>query len=203
MKNRDHSGDEPGSLARKKRKKHRPLSFSAMETGDLAMLRMLAAKNPDLGHERDLDGMTLIRKAAFHGREDVVAQLRETAGPLDAFEAAVLGETVRLAELLDAGEASPDDESPEGYGLLHLCAFFGRAETAVLLLDRGGDVHATQAGAWALLHHAAQKGEAAFAEALLERGADPAVHNERGQTPADIAHALGHAALAERLGYEG
>ena len=67
MKNRKSTpgSGEPGSYARKKRKKHRPLSFSAMETNDLAMLRMLLAKNPDLAHERDLNGMTLLRTAVF------------------------------------------------------------------------------------------------------------------------------------------
>ena len=57
------------NLARKKRKRQRPLSFSAMETGDFAMLEMLLAENPDLAHERDLNGMSLIRTAAFciHG----------------------------------------------------------------------------------------------------------------------------------------
>ena len=234
MKNRKSTSNEPGSLARKRRKKHRPLSFSAMETGDMQMLEMLRAKNPDLAHDRDLNKMTLLRTAVFQGRDEVVALLRETAGPLDAYEAAVLGETERLAELFDAGEAKLDDEAPEGYGLLHLCGFFGCRETAEMLLDRGArigavasnqlavqpvasaaagrkhemalwlldrgaDLAATQAGGWTLLHHAAQQGALEFAEALLARSADPSVRNEKGQSPEDIARALGHAELAERL----
>jgi ankyrin repeat protein len=214
------------------------MAFSALETGDLDMIEMLLVRNPDLAHVRDLNGMSLLRAAVFRGRPDVVEMLLPTAGPLDALEAATLGDRERLVEILDAGEASPDTESPEGFGLLHLACFFGR--TAVvelllgrgapaeaiashpmgvrpvhsaaagrhhdlvrLLLDRGAKVSSPQAGGWTLLHHAAQQGDRGFAEDLLARGADRTAENDRGQTPADVARALDHDALADLLSAEG
>jgi len=219
---------------KRRRPKQRHLAFSALEVADLDMFRMLLAKESDLAHVRDLNGITLLRAAVFHGRQDMVEMLLETAGPIDAFDAASLGRTERLAEVLDAGETSPEDQSPEGYGLLHLACFFGHADTAAMLLDRGAsvnavskhrmgalaqhsaaasrhwdlvttlldrgaDVGAKQAGGWTLLHHAAQQGDREQVESLLERGAEPAVKNDRGQSPADVARGLGHDAIAERL----
>jgi ankyrin repeat protein len=198
---RDPTSDEPGSLARKKRKKHRPLSFSAMETGDFAMLGMLRTKNPDLAHEIDLNGMTLLRTAVFQGRDDVVSFLRETAGPLDGFEAAALGETARLEELLDAGEVGLEDESPEGYGLLHLCGFFGRRETAEMLLDRGARIDAVASSPLATrpVHCAAASRQHDMACWLLDRGADVAGPQAGGWTLLHHAAQQGSVELAEDL----
>lgn len=222
------------NLARAIRKQRRPMAFSALEVGDDQMIEMLLGEKPDLGHERDLNGITLLRAAAFQGRNDLVEMLLATASPLDPFEAAALGRADRLAEILDAGEAGPDDESPEGFSLLHLACFFGHESTAALLLDRGAaiehlashpmgvrpahaaaagmhldvvkllldrhaNVNATQGGGWTLLHHAAHHGNPEFASYLLERGADPRARNDKGQTPADLASALGREDLSSIL----
>jgi len=169
--------DRPGTgsnLARKKRKKHRPVSFSALEMDDLKMLRMLRDGNPDIAHDRDLNGMTLLRTAVFQGNQKVIDCLLEVDVELDAFEAAAMGEADRLAALLDEGTAKPDDEGPEGYGLLHLCALFGRQNTAEVLLDRGATLDRVASHPLQVrpVHCAAAGRQYDLVAWFLDRGAD-------------------------------
>jgi len=189
------------NLARKKRKKHRPVSFSALEIGDLQMVRMLREGNPDIAHDRDLNGMTLLRTAVFRGARKFVDLLLEVDVELDAFEAAVLGETGRLEELLESGEAKPTDEGPEGYGLLHLCAMFGKQETAELLLDRGApiDVMASHPLKVRPVHSAAAGRQYALVAWFLDRGAD--LHGPQAGDWTLLHHAAqqGDLAFAEDL----
>jgi ankyrin repeat protein len=186
---------------KRKRKPHRPLSFSALEAGDMSMLRMRIAEYPDLAHDRDLNGMTLLRTALASGNRDVVDLLLETAGPLDAFEAASLGKGDRLSELLDAGEASPDDVAPEGFGLLHLACFYGHGEVAALLLDRGANLEAVSKHPMGVrpVHCAAAARRADLVEALLDRGADVNAKQGGGWTLLHHAAQRGDAGLAAKL----
>lgn len=162
------------NLARKIRGQKRPMAFSALEVGDDQMIEMLLQRDPDLAHNRDLNGVTLLRAAAFQGRNDIVEMLLPSAAPLDAFEAAVLGKADRMAEILDAGEAPPDDESPEGFPLLHLACFFGHEETAALLLDRGAAIERLASHPMGVrpVHAAAAGMHLDLVKLLLDRRAD-------------------------------
>ena len=50
-----------------------------------------------------------------------------------------------------------------------------------------------------LLHAAAEGGQEPTARILLHFGADPLARDPEGRTPADVAQARGHAALAALL----
>jgi ankyrin repeat protein len=56
-----------------------------------------------------------------------------------------------------------------------------------LLLDRGADIEACQAGGVRALHAAAHRDDAAMVRLLLERGADPHASTDDGRTPRDLA----------------
>ena len=182
-------------VARAIRPKQRPMGFSALEAGDMDMLRMKLAQDPDLAHCRDLNGASLLLTAVFRGATEAVALLEETAGPLDAFEAAALGRTDRLAELLDAGEVRLSDQSPEGFGLLHLAAFFGQTEVAEMLLGRGADIEAVAAHGMAVrpLHSAAAGRKKDVVLFFLEKGAD--IDARQGGGFSVLHHAAGQGNL--------
>jgi uncharacterized protein len=193
------TGESPA--ARRRRKKNRPMSFAALESGDLLMIDMLLAEKPDLGHDRDPKGASLFMAAAFQGRDDVVAKLLPTAGPLDAFEAAALGRTERLVEILDAGEATPTDAGRDGYGLLHLSCLLGRAETAEMLLDRGVGIDVVAAHPLKVtpVLCAASGRHHDLVARLLDRGADVTARQAGDWTLLHHAAQQGHLAFAEDL----
>jgi ankyrin repeat protein len=159
---------------KKKRPPRRHLAFAALEAGDLQMLRMQLAKEPDLAHVRDLNGVTLLMTAVYRGQEDAAAMLVAEGGPLDVFEAVVLGETDRVREILDAGEAKVEEVSPDGFGLLHLSCFYGRDEVARLLLDRGASAERASKHRMGVrpLHSAAAARRWDLVMTILEHGAD-------------------------------
>ncbi|KAI9900241.1 hypothetical protein N3K66_004503 [Trichothecium roseum] len=71
---------------------------------------------------------------------------------------------------------------------LHLAAQEDRLAAAMLLLDRGADVHARSDGGRTPLHLGARDGSAALVETLLERAkADPNALTARGRTPLHYA----------------
>jgi len=82
---------------------------------------------------------------------------------------------------------------------LHSAAAGRCLECVRLLLDKGADANAPQDDGFRALHEAAANDDRAMAELLIARGARPDVRNDRGQTPADLARARGHAGIAAWL----
>jgi ankyrin repeat protein len=140
-------------------------------------------------------------QALYEGRAaDVDARLAEQP-QLDVFEAAALGRSERLEELLAAEPSLAGAWSVDGFTPLHLAAFFGRLVSARLLVERGApvDVPARNDMRVTPLHSAAAAGEKEIAELLLERGADPNARQQGGFTPIHAAAQNGDAELAALL----
>jgi len=70
---------------------------------------------------------------------------------------------------------------------------------ARLLLQRGAQPNASQAGGFTCLHAAAYNGNVELASLLVAAGADLDVVNDAQQTPLDLAMQKGHQAAAELL----
>ena len=127
--------------------------------------------------------------------------LLESAAPIDAFEAAALGRSERLGELLEAGDVGVDDLARDGFGLLHLACFFGHEETARLLLDRGAspETLATHPMGVRPAHSAAASRHRDLIDLLLDRGADVNGRQGGGFTLLHHAALNGDRDLAESL----
>ena len=152
--------------------------------------------------------MSEVLEALYRGDAQTAQHLAEGAD-LDVFEAAALGETERLRDLLDEDPARANAFGDDGFHPLGLACFFGRLDAAGLLLERGADVNTLSRNEHiqtAAIHAAAASGETAVDEStryelvklVLDHGADPNLPQPGGFRAIDAARQTGDERL-ERL----
>jgi ankyrin repeat protein len=127
--------------------------------------------------------MTELLDALYRGRQDKVDELLAGEPQLTVHEAAALGKTERLWELLDEEPGRANEFGDDGFHPLGLASFFGHIDAAKLLLERGADVNTLSRNEHiqtAAIHAAAaaegKGGEDVRYELVklaLEHGADP------------------------------
>jgi uncharacterized protein len=160
--------------------------FDAIEAGDETQVRELVSARPQLAAERNSDGLSPVLHALYNGKSDLVATLLDANPPLDVFDAAAVGRTRGLAELLAADPGLASAWSPDGFTALHYAAFFGQEGSARLLLERGAEVNLVARNASihvTPLHSAASGGHPEIVKLVLEHGADPNAAQDGGFTP--------------------
>jgi ankyrin repeat protein len=116
--------------------------LAAVRTGDVAAVRDLLDGNAELAAARDERGLSAVLTAAQLGHDDIVQLLLDANPPLDVHDAAAVGRTRALAELLDADRDALRRTAAGGATALHLAAAFGRKDAVELLLDHGADTAA-------------------------------------------------------------
>jgi|ERR1041384_4479731 ankyrin repeat protein len=113
--------------------------FDAIRGGDANQVRTLVAQDHALVNARNDRGHSPVLIAQYH-RQRACLDVLLAAGPtLDIHDAASVGATARVAELLDSDPALLNSYSGDGFFPLALAAFFGHPETVRLLLARGAD----------------------------------------------------------------
>ena len=160
--------------------------FEAIAAGDEDVVRELVEKQPDLAGRRNEAGLSPVLHALYHGKVELADRLLDANPPLDVFDAAAVGRTLGLQELLDGEPELVRMWSPDGFTPLHYAAFFGQEDAARILLERGAEVqvvarnekiHVTP------LHSAAAGSHSGIVKLLLEAGADPNASQDGGFTP--------------------
>jgi len=149
--------------------------FGAIGEGDVERLRELLDVRPDLAAARNDEGLSAVLCATYRGADELVAALLDANPALDVFDAAAVGRTRGLAELVDAEPSLASAWSADGFTALHLAAYFGQRDAAELLLDRGADVNAVarnESLQLTPLHSAAAGGHSSVVELLVEYRAD-------------------------------
>ena len=140
-------------------------------------------------------------KALYRGDRDTVEAALAERPDLTIFEAAAVGDSERVRELLSVQPGAAADWSPDGFTALHLAAFFGRETVAATLLEHGADVNAVARNPLRVqpLHSAAAAGHTPVARLLLDHGADPNARQEGGFVPLHAAAQAGNDELYELL----
>jgi ankyrin repeat protein len=112
-----------------------------------------------------------------------------------------LGDSHRVRRLLHEDSELVGAWSPDGFAALHLAAFFGRAGTARLLIERGADVEAVSRNRMTVrpLHSAVPGQDQRTVEVLLDAGADPNAPSHAGFTPLLDAAQNGDGDIVELL----
>jgi uncharacterized protein len=168
---------------------------AAIAAGDDGALRTLLDADPAAADACDAAGVSALLTALYHGHEPLARMIEaRRRDAVSAFEAAALGRTARLRELLDTKPGLVTRFSPDGWTLLHLAAFFGRDEAVALLLEAGADPNQPSVNTLRnTALHAAAAGplSAEGFRALLAAGADPNVRQPGGYVPLHGVAALG------------
>ncbi len=176
--------------------------YDAIKNGEREALRELLDATPSLAGTPDPDsGLSGLMTALYYGQPETADLFIERGVTLNQFEAAASGQIDRLQELLEAQPARIDDYSPDGFQALGLAAFFGQAEPARWLLERGAQVNMPSQNALRVmpLHSAVAASNLEIARALIDHGADVnAVQNDEF-TPLMAAAQNGQMEMIELL----
>ena len=133
--------------------------------------------------------MSELLQAIYRGDQARADELLAGDPELDVLEAAAVGRTERLRELLDEDPSLANAWAEDGFQPLGLASFFGHVEAARLLVERGAEVNSASRNDFEVmpLHSAAATGESEvryeLARLLLEHGADPNARQQDEFTP--------------------
>lgn len=154
--------------------------LKAARAGDLALVKALLEQDPRLLSARDWLGNSALIVASNSGHHEVAELLLASGVQPDVYEAAAIGSTGRVEELLRQQPELANAYSAEGATPLALAAHFGHIETVRFLVSRGADLNAVVRNALQVtpLHAAlfGRRREVAFF--LIQTGSD--VTRKRG-----------------------
>jgi ankyrin repeat protein len=163
-------------------------AFDLLQAGDADGLRRLLNQEPTTAEASDASGVSLLMHTIYRGRRDLAETIAAKKRELDIFEAASLGRLERLNECLrDASLIHAF--SKDGFTALHFACYFGQADAARLLLEKGAkvDVVANNPTRVMPLHSAASARNLEAARLLLEHGAPANARQQAGFVPIHAA----------------
>jgi ankyrin repeat protein len=175
--------------------------IDAATQGDVAKVKEMLARDSSLAGSKDQNGVSVILKAAYYGRRDVLEALLASGVQLNLFEAAATGQTERVQELTKEDPALANAYAPDGFTPLGLASFFGHAETVNALLAAGAAVNQASRETMKLTPLASalavQRND--IARTLIEHGANVNAKGDNDVTPLHTAAARGNLEAATLL----
>jgi ankyrin repeat protein len=164
--------------------------LDAIKAGKASSVKALLSEDPSLITARTPEGVSALLLSKYYGQQAVAETLLAQEAALDIYEAVVVGNRERVAQLLRATPDLLNAHAPDGFIPLSLAAFFGQLEILELLLDQDADPNIAAANPMRVkpLHSAlAYRGSADvvyhMARRLIEHGADVNAVQEGGWTP--------------------
>jgi len=176
--------------------------FEAIASGDADVLRNELDRDPESASARNAEGLSPVLYALYNGQAELVGPILDANPSLDVFDAAAVGRTRGLEELLDTEPGLATAWSADGFTALHLAAFFGQEGAARLLLECGAEPGVVSRHATIVvtpLHSAAAGAHSGIVKLLLAAGADPNARQPDGFTALDAAQQNGDDESAEAL----
>jgi ankyrin repeat protein len=172
-----------------------------VKAGDLDAVRADLAADPALLNANNEAGQCAFLLSKYYRQPEVADYLLGLKPYLDIFTLCVAGHPSDVLKKLDEAPELLEAHSTDGWTPLHLAAFFGWAELANTLLDRGADVNSRSTNSMenTPLHAAAAGGSVPLLDLLLKRGAHPNATQEGGWTALHAAAQSGNRAMAETL----
>jgi ankyrin repeat protein len=169
--------------------------------GDVSKVKEMLRTDRSLARAKDENGVSVIMKAIYYGKKDVVTALVESGVELDVFEAAATGKTDRLRTLLAKDASLANVYSPDGFSPLGFAVFFAQPEAVKLLVDAGAEVNAPSRESMKVtpLASAAAAKQTKIARLLIAHGANVNARAASGHIPLHEASANGNVELVKLL----
>ncbi|MHA7966339.1 ankyrin repeat domain-containing protein [Paenibacillus sp. CAU 1782] len=150
--------------------------LEAVKLRDIGKVDELISRDATLINASNQKGETPVLLAVFLRANDIKELLLQKGlGKLNVFEAAAVGYTSRLKELLDQSPDLIDSYGYDGFPLLSLAAHFGHSEVVELLLERGANIHARSRDGSLnnlAIHATIFGGYGHLVDLLIQKGAD-------------------------------
>lgn len=175
--------------------------IDAATQGDVAKVKEMLQADPSLAQSRDENGVSVVLKATYYGKRDVVEALLASGVELNIFEAAATGQTDRVRTLIEKDPELVNSYSPDGFAPLSLAVFFGHPEPVDVLLAAGAEVSAPSRETMKLtpLASALAAGHNQIARTLIDHGAHVNAKGDNDVTPLHTAAARGNIEAATLL----
>jgi uncharacterized protein len=175
--------------------------FAAVRLGSESIVRQLCLRDALAARSRDESGVSAILQCLYEWNLGMLEILLASSPALDIFEAAALGKTGRVEELLVCMPELARAWSPDGVTALHLACFYGQEEAAEHLLEAGADPSAqahNELGSTPL-QEAARGGHRNVVLLLLARGVEVDTPDHQGWSALHLAASEGHQDIVEAL----
>lgn len=178
--------------------------IDAVKKGDSERIKTLLDNDRKLANMHTDSGESAILIAMYYGRRGIANLLWDYGAEMNVWEAAAVGATVRVQELIANNPGLTRALSHDGFTPLQLAAFFGNADTVEWLASHGSDVNVvsqnkTFARGVPVLQSAVASRNTLTVKILLEHGANVNVLNEQEGTPLYLATFEGNAEMAALL----
>ena len=172
-----------------------------IKVGKNDLLEQKLNDTPSLADIKTEQGISLLQFAAYCRNNFAVDILKKHKQQLDIFEAACIGDTETVSQLLDTNPAILNSFSSDGFTALGLASFFGHLSLVKLLLDKGANptIAANNQFKVAPIHSACAISAFDIAELLIKHGADVNAKQMQGVTPLHSAAHNGQTKLSKLL----
>jgi len=179
----------------------------AVREGEVASVRALLEKNPDLLDTLDKAGRTPLNVACLEAWSEVAELLlakgadlniADSEGNKPIHNAARAGD-MDIVEMLAAKGADVNERTPDGDTPVIWAASAKRFVVVEILIDLGAKADVQNKTGWSPLLYATIHGSEYCARVLLENGADPDVANNEGVRPLHSAASFGRRKIAGML----
>ncbi|MCC7401280.1 MAG: ankyrin repeat domain-containing protein [Chitinophagaceae bacterium] len=172
-----------------------------IKTGNNDLLEHKLNDNPALADSKTEQGISLLQFAAYCRNGFAVEILKKNKQQLDIFEAASIGDTETISQLLDKAPTLLNSFSPDGFTVLGLASFFGHLSLVKLLLNKGANPNIASNNQFkvAPIHSACATSNLNIAELLIKHGADINAKQMKGVTPLHSTAHNGQTKLSKLL----
>ncbi|HLE16148.1 MAG TPA: ankyrin repeat domain-containing protein [Anaerolineales bacterium] len=175
--------------------------LEAVKAGDRDKVAELLAQDASLANSRVENGLSAILLAAYYGHNELAQEIAAQASRTNIFEAAAVGDLLRVAELVEADPDQANAFALDGFQPLGLASFFGHLPVVEYLLIKGAEVNSASNNEQKVLplHSAVASQNLPIARALLEQGAGVNARQQGDFTPLHGAAQNGQVEMVELL----